>query len=171
MSPLPDSLRALAAARRSRYAEAALKAGQEARCLAEGPGDASRVWACSEFVAESCTRYPDMLAELLDSGDLERPYAAGEDQAAMAGAMSAFFLSLMCLNEDEWVSAAPSLGFPPEERKNLQCVLDELGGPEGFAKTMVAGDEGDEGSVAVLFGAIMKCGVQIQGGPGGGTGP
>ena len=81
MSPLPDSLRALATMRRSRYAEAARKAGQEAPGLAEGPGDASRVWACSEFVAESCTRYPDMLSELMDSGDLERPYAAGEDDA------------------------------------------------------------------------------------------
>ena len=82
MSPLPHSLRALAAQRVSRYSEAATKAGQEPRPFVEGPGDTSRIWACSEFVAESCTRYPEMLSGLLGSGDLERPYAAGKDGAA-----------------------------------------------------------------------------------------
>ena len=68
--------------------------------------------------------------------------AAGDEQAAMVGSMSAFILTLMCLNEDEWEGAAASLGSAPEERENLQCVLDELGGPEGFAKMLGAGDEG-----------------------------
>jgi hypothetical protein len=90
--------------------------------------------------------------------------AAGEEGAAMADGMSALVLTLMCLNEDEWEGAAAGLGVPTGERENLQCVLDELGGPEGFAKTLSAGDEG---SFAALFGAIMKCGVQIEGGPGG----
>ena len=86
---------------------------------------------------------------------------AGNEEAAMGG-MSAFVLTLMCLNEDEWEGAAAGLGVPTEERENLQCVLDELGWAEGFAKTLSAGDEG---SFAALFGAIMKCGVQIEGGP------
>jgi glutamate-ammonia-ligase adenylyltransferase len=38
------------------------------------PGDAARVLACSEYVAQSCTRNPDMLRGLLDSGDLQRSY-------------------------------------------------------------------------------------------------
>ena len=88
---------------------------------------------------------------------------AGDEEAAMVGGMSALVLTLMCLNEDEWEGAAAGLGVPTQERENLQCVLDELGGPEGFAKTLGAGDEG---SFAALFGAIMKCGVQIEGGPG-----
>ena len=89
---------------------------------------------------------------------------AGDEEAAMGGSMSAFILTLMCLNEDEWEGAAAGLGFPPEERENLQCLLDELGGPEGFAETL---GEGDEGSFFALFGAAMGCGVQIEGGPGG----
>ena len=89
---------------------------------------------------------------------------AGDEEAAMVGGMSAFVLTLMCLNEDEWEGAAAGLGVPTEERENLQCVLDELDGPEGFAKTLSAGDES---SFAALFGAIMKCGVQIEGAPGG----
>ncbi len=32
------------------------------------------VWACSSFVAQSCMRDPELLRELLASGDLERPY-------------------------------------------------------------------------------------------------
>ena len=72
----------------ARYAEAAAKAGREPRCIADGPGDTSRVWACSEFVAESCIRYPELLSELLESGDLERAHAEGESQAAQGQRVS-----------------------------------------------------------------------------------
>ena len=54
----------------------------------EGPGQAERVWACSEFVAESCTRRPEMLAELRDTGDLKRSYVPGEGDAAQAASAS-----------------------------------------------------------------------------------
>jgi glutamate-ammonia-ligase adenylyltransferase len=37
-----------------------------------------RVWACSEFVARSCIRYPALLLDLLSSSDLKRVYAQGE---------------------------------------------------------------------------------------------
>jgi glutamate-ammonia-ligase adenylyltransferase len=37
-------------------------------------GSLIRVWAASDFVARSCTRAPDMLAELIESGDLDRAY-------------------------------------------------------------------------------------------------
>ena len=90
--------------------------------------------------------------------------AAGDEEAAMIGSMSAFILTFMCLNEDEWEGAAASLGSAPEERENLQCVLDELGGPEGFAEMLGAGDEA---SFFALFGAAVGCGVQIEGAPGG----
>ena len=33
-----------------------------------------RVWACSEFVARSCSQYPQLLTELIDSGDLRTSY-------------------------------------------------------------------------------------------------
>lgn len=36
-----------------------------------------RVWGCSEFAARTCLRYPQLLAELIDSGDLLEPYADG----------------------------------------------------------------------------------------------
>ena len=38
--------------------------------------DLCRVWACSEYVARSCIRYPQLLPDLLSSGDLDRVYPA-----------------------------------------------------------------------------------------------
>ena len=88
----------------------------------------------------------------------------GGEEAAMAGSMSAFILTLMCLNDEEWEGAAAMLGSAPEERENLQCVLEKMGGPEGFAETLGAGDES---SFFALFGAVTECGVQMGGPPGG----
>ena len=45
--------------------------------------------------------------------------AAGDEEAAAVGGMSAFILTLMCLNEDEWKGAAAGLGIPAEKRENL----------------------------------------------------
>ena len=33
-----------------------------------------RVWACSEFATHACLRHPQLLRELIDSGDLSGPY-------------------------------------------------------------------------------------------------
>ena len=88
----------------------------------------------------------------------------GGEEAAMVGSTSAFILTLMCLNEEEWQVAAAHLGVAPEERENLQCLLEKLGGPEGFAETIGAGDES---SFAALFGAIAECGVMGAPPPGG----
>ncbi len=102
--------------------------------------------------------------EGVDLPTLMVPAISGDEEAAMVAGMSAFILTFMCLNEDEWEGAAAVLGVAPEERDNLQCLLDELGGPEGLAETLGAGDEG---SFFALFGAAMACGVQIEGDPGG----
>ena len=40
------------------------------------PGDAARVLACSDFVYSSCERHPSMLADLVESGDLDAQYPA-----------------------------------------------------------------------------------------------
>ncbi|MFZ0486447.1 MAG: bifunctional [glutamate--ammonia ligase]-adenylyl-L-tyrosine phosphorylase/[glutamate--ammonia-ligase] adenylyltransferase [Arenicellales bacterium] len=38
----------------------------------------TRVWGCSEFVARTCALHPDVLLELQESGDLDRPYTEHE---------------------------------------------------------------------------------------------
>ena len=97
--------------------------------------------------------------------DLRTVMLAGEsgDPAAEAGGTSAFILALTCLNEEEWEGAAMVLGAAPEERENLQCVVEQMGGPEAFAETLAAGDEG---AFFALFGAVAQCGVQFAAGPG-----
>ena len=85
---------------------------------------------------------------------------AGDEQAAMLGSMSAMFLTLACLSEEEYQVTAPALGMSPDDRESLNCVLEQLGGPEGMAKVLGAGDES---SVMAIFGAAMGCGVQMEG--------
>jgi glutamate-ammonia-ligase adenylyltransferase len=48
-----------------------------AGCLSVIP----RVWACSEFVARTTNRHPDVFAEIVNAGDLERAYEHGELRA------------------------------------------------------------------------------------------
>jgi len=48
-----------------------------------------RVWACSEFVANSCIRHPELLADLVQSGDLTRPQLPGTVTKKASGVLSA----------------------------------------------------------------------------------
>jgi len=47
-----------------------------------------RVWDASEYVAVSVQRHPDEFAELIASGDLARPYGAGDLDARLAAALA-----------------------------------------------------------------------------------
>ncbi|MGA8262663.1 MAG: bifunctional [glutamate--ammonia ligase]-adenylyl-L-tyrosine phosphorylase/[glutamate--ammonia-ligase] adenylyltransferase, partial [Arenicellales bacterium] len=51
-----------------------------ARPLPAGPvlDSLPRVWACSEFIARTCSLHPEVLEDLRESGDLERAYAEHE---------------------------------------------------------------------------------------------
>ena len=90
---------------------------------------------------------------------------AGDEQSAMVGSMAAFFVTLSCLNDEEWEAAAPALDAQPGERESFLCVMEQLGGPEGLGTTLGAGDES---AFMALFGAAMGCGVPMEGaGPGG----
>ncbi len=90
---------------------------------------------------------------------------AGNEEAAMVGSMSALFISIGCLNEQELAAAAPSLGMTPEDFESLGCVMEQLGGPEGMAD--VLGSQ-DEAAFMTLFGAAIGCGLQLDGAPPGG---
>ena len=88
---------------------------------------------------------------------------AGDAQAAMTGSMSAFFLVLTCLNDEEFAAAAPALGIPVEDREGMLCLLGEVGGPEMFAAALSGQDED---ALMSLLGAAITCGVEMDGGPG-----
>ena len=60
------------------------------RAVAQSPYIASlcKVWACSPFVAQSCSRNPSMCLALLESGDLDRRYGADDYAAALSRALA-----------------------------------------------------------------------------------
>ncbi len=72
---LPPELRAIADSRIEAYRRATNGKGLTAKEL---PAEASRVWACSEYVAQNCIRHPQLLHDLVTSGDLRRTYDPGE---------------------------------------------------------------------------------------------
>lgn len=88
--------------------------------------------------------------------------ATGDEQAQTAAGLPLMILAGTCLNDDEWQLAAAGLGLPPGERGDPQCLLNAVGGPEGLAQTLSAGDEA---SVMKLLGAAVGCGMQMPGGP------
>lgn len=51
--------------------------------------DLARIWATSEFIAQSCIRFPALLAELLASGDLYRVYPPGHYHATLTERLAA----------------------------------------------------------------------------------
>ena len=102
----------------------------------------------------------------LSGGDLRSVMLAGiggDAEAGMVGGMGAMFLTLSCLNDEEWRATAPLFGMGVEDRENVQCLLQLMGGPEGLSKVMSAGDAGDEGSAMVVFNAATACGLDPEG--------
>ncbi|MYC39262.1 MAG: hypothetical protein F4X66_20480 [Chloroflexi bacterium] len=97
--------------------------------------------------------------------DLRSVMLAGlhrDPQTAMAGSMAALFLTLACLNQEEWNAAAPAMDMGPSDREGMQCLLAEMGGPEGMAAALEAEDE--SGFMALLA-AAAGCGLEMGGPP------
>ena len=92
--------------------------------------------------------------EILDLRSVMLAGVGGDPGAAMTGSMSAFLLTLTCLNDTEWEAAAPSVGVSPEDREGMQCLLEAVGGPEGLAKAM---QPENEAARTALMDAEMGC--------------
>ena len=75
---MPASLRDDVDVRWQSYCREAEKAGLEPPFQPDFLRSAYRVMAASEFVARTCIRHPEILTDLLDSGDLLSDYAADE---------------------------------------------------------------------------------------------
>ena len=72
-----------------------------------------------------------------------------------------------CLNDEEWQAVGPSLGMAPDDRDGLQCVLVELGGPEGLTAALQPG----AGPPTAFFGAAAACNLQMAQGESGTIAP
>ena len=74
---LSPPLRELAEARWADYLSAAGQAGVSIELTPDEREAVLAVWACSEFVAQSCICQPALLEDLIRSGDLTRRYEDG----------------------------------------------------------------------------------------------
>ena len=85
--------------------------------------------------------------------------AMGDEEAAMIGGLSAMFVTMSCLNEEEFEATAGALDLNPEDRESFQCVVQQLGGPEVMAQTLSS--DGEAGFMAIL-GAAIGCDLQLE---------
>ncbi len=85
LATLPTALQGEVAVRWRDFIVAAERAGVAPPT--DGLEQLARVWACSDFVARACAHTPALLHELLDSGDLQRPYKPGDHAARLAVAL------------------------------------------------------------------------------------
>ena len=117
----------------------------------------------SPLSAESSACIREGVGEI-DLRSLMSAGVEGDEQTAMVVSMSAYMMTLSCLNDNEWLAASAATGIDPGERENLQCVMEQLGGPAGMAAALQSED--GSGVFTVMF-AAMGCGLQMENGPGG----
>ena len=154
-----------------------------ARTLA-GPGTAPReeqaeLFGCLEdetvdrlflagFVGDSGTLSQETSAciravfGIIDPREVMTAGMEGDPGAAMAGSMAAFPSTLACLNETEWEAAAPKVGIDPEERGEILCLLEELGGAAELATALIEAGQGDTTAISR---AGVGCGMNPEPGP------
>ncbi len=77
MSDLPPDLKQEAQDKLDALCDAARKAGLDLLIPEDLTGEMLGVLACSDFVARTGQRYPEVIADLLETGDLHRRYPAG----------------------------------------------------------------------------------------------
>ena len=79
----------------------------------------------------------------------------GEDER-FTESLAALYISNSCLTEEEFQNTAPAHSITVEERAEMQCVLERVGGPEGLA-----GFEWQDGGLDPVFmGALLQCKVR-----------
>ena len=99
---------------------------------------------------------------IIDPREVMTAGMEGDPGAAMAGSMAAFPSTLACLNETEWEAAAPKVGIDPEERGEVLCLLDELGGAAELATALM---EAGQGNTTAISRAGVGCGMNPEPGP------
>ena len=116
-------------------------------------GDLSQLSEETSACMQTGTEGIDLRGVMLSGG-------AGDDEAAMVGAMSAMFLTISCLSDEELMAAGPALGMTPEDRDGMQCVMQELAGPQGLAAVLSAEDEC---GIMTFFGAGVRMRTELGG--------
>ena len=79
-----------------------------------------------------------------------------DGQAVVAGAVE--IVAYACLNDEDWQAVAAARGLEPSVRELFQCMMDALGGPEGTAVKLGAGDDA---ALSYFFTASTGCALEL----------
>ena len=86
-----------------------------------------------------------------------------DPQTAVAGIMAAFTVSVACLNDKEWTTAAPRMGMEPEDRQEMVSVMAALGGPAEMATAMTETMEAEDAAEGTaLHQASLECQKELK---------
>ena len=88
--------------------------------------------------------------------------AEGFPEDTLNSATVLFFVTMACLNDDEWETVDRSLREDSELRDWMRCMIGKLGGPEEMAAAMTKGAEGDQEALAE---AAAHCAEKMESAP------
>ena len=97
--------------------------------------------------------------ETVDLRSVMMAGSTGDEQVYMVGGLSALFITLWCLNEEEFAAVGPAMDMTLKDRESLQCLMDLQGGPKGLAINLASVEEKEV--LNVLVGAATECGLSI----------
>ena len=74
---------------------------------------------------------------------------------------ASIFVTIACLNDEEWETAATVLGVDLGTRAAMMCLLEEMGGTAGLTAAL---EPGAEESFTALILAVTGCDLEMEGG-------
>ena len=83
----------------------------------------------------------------------------GNEQDKMM--FASIFVTIACLNDEEWETAATVLGVDLGTRAAMMCLLEEMGGTAGLTAAL---EPGAEESFTALILAVTDCDLDMEGG-------
>ena len=83
----------------------------------------------------------------------------GNEQDKMM--FASIFVTIACLNDEEWETAATALGVDLGTRAAMMCLLEEMGGTAGLTAAL---EPGAEESFTALILAVTDCDLEMEGG-------
>ena len=114
---LPRSMAQTADQKWQHYCAGAAEAGLQPPDDPETVDAFKRVFAFSDFVSGQCIRFPEMILEMLSSGDIRRKYPPGRYREKIDNCLPGF------LKDDTREWGVPGTGFPmPVFQKKLRTV-------------------------------------------------
>ena len=69
------------------------------------------------------------------------------------------FVTIACLNDEEWETAATVANVDPDTKEALLCSLEDIVGIEGMTAALEAGDEG---KLTALLDAVTGCDLEAE---------